>query len=236
MRFAIVALALLSVPFAASAQPGAPAVTSASEPTTVSFVSGFSLGSDEVGPLAGGTLSAGITPWLSLEGAAGFAGRGPGINGVYALASAVFYVLPATSRLVPFATIGGGLYHANFDFGNSEMFGRLGVAVDTMMEFAEGYQTWLRFYDSSGSRLVQLPLPRQLPHFYANRMATLTLSENGRWGRRSFTDPATSIGGGAVIRLSDKVALRPDARALLVFNEDDTYAVGLVSVGIGFRF
>jgi hypothetical protein len=235
MRYAIAGLALLVFPLTALAQPGASAVTSTKDAVTVSFVTGLSVGSDEVGPLAGGALSAGINPWLSLEGSGGFADRGPGVTAVYALASAVFNMLPASSRVVPFATIGGGLYHSNFDLSDREMFGRLGVAVDSMMEFAEGYQAWLRIYETTGERLVQIPLPRQVPQFYANRIGIM-LSENGRWGRRSFTDPATSVGGGAMIRLSEKVVLRPDARAILIFNEGDTYAVGLVNLGIGFRF
>lgn len=236
MRYVIAGLILLLSPLSVIAQPAGPAVTSTTEPATVSFVTGFSVGSEEVGPLAGGALSAGVTPWLSLEGSAGFADRGPGVNGVYALASAVFNILPASSRVVPFASVGGGLYHATFDLGNREMFGQLGVPIDTILEFAEGYQAWLRISQTVGSRLVPLPLPGQMPQFYANRLGTMMLSPNGTWGRRSFTDPATSVGGGAVIRLSEKVVLRPDARALLIFSDGDTHAVGLVNLGIGFRF
>lgn len=231
-------LLLFLLPLTALAQPSAPAVTSPSEPATVSFVTGFSTGAGEVGPLAGGALSAGVTSWLSLEGSAGFADRGPGVNGVYALASAVFNILPASSRVVPFASIGGGLYHANFDMGNREMFGRLGDPAVDMMEFMAGSNAFLsiRMSQATGGRLVQLPLPRQMPQFYANRLGTMMLSGNGTWGRRSFTDPATSVGGGAAIRLSEKVVLRPDARAIVIFNDGDTNVVGLFNLGVGFRF
>jgi hypothetical protein len=238
MRYVIAGFALLLCPFTALAQSAGPAVTSTTEPATVSFVTGFSVGSDEVGPLAGGTLSAGVNSWLSLEGSAGFADRGPGVNGVYALASAVFNLRPASNRIVPFASVGGGLYHAEFDMGNREMFGQLGSQVEEMMfGFLGEYQAWLRMHvNTTGPQTVRLPVPRQMPQFYANRIGTMMLPENGRWGRRSFTDPATSIGGGAVIRLSERVVLRPDARAILIFNDGDTNAVGLVNLGIGFRF
>jgi hypothetical protein len=239
MRYAIAGLVLLLSPFTAFAQPAGPAVTPPTEPTTVSFVTGFSVGADEVGPLAGGSLSAGVTSWLSLEGAAGFADRGPGVNGVYALASAVFNIRPASSRVVPFASVGGGFYHANFDMRNREMFGQLGVPLESLMEFVAGsggYQAYMRMYQTGGARLVQVPLPRQVPQFYASRFGTMMLSENGTWGRRSFTDPATSVGAGASIRLSDKVVLRPDARAIMVFNDGETNVVGLFNLGVGFRF
>jgi hypothetical protein len=66
MRYAIAGLALLVFPLTALAQPGASAVTSTTDAVTVSFVTGLSVGSDEVEPLAGGALSAGINPWRAL--------------------------------------------------------------------------------------------------------------------------------------------------------------------------
>lgn len=236
MRYMIAGLVLLFFPPNALAQPASPAVASTIEPATVTFVTGFSAGADQIGPLAGGSVSAGATSWLSLEGSAGFTGRGSGVNGIYALASAVFNVLPASRRIVPFASVGGGLYRARFDMGNREMFGQLGAPVEGLMESVGNFEMYLRMHDSAGGRLVQLPLPRQLPRFYATRFESMRLSENGRWERRSFTDPATSVGGGALIRLSEKLVLRPDARAILVFNDGDTNAIGLVNLGIGFRF
>ena len=242
MRCVIAGLVLLFVPFAAAAQPAGSTLPSTAEPTTVSVVTGVSVGSDEVGALAGGTLSAGIKPWLSLEGSAGFADRGPGVSGIYALVSAVFNVLPASSRVVPFASIGGGIYHADFDMGNRDLFAQLGEPFDSMsMEFGEAYSTWLRMFITGATGMtadvfVQMPRPRQIPRFYADRMASRMTSNTGPWRRQSFTDPATSLGGGAVIRLSDKVVLRPDARAIVVFNEGDANVVGLFNLGVGFRF
>jgi hypothetical protein len=76
----------------------------------------------------------------------------------------------------------------------------------------------------------------QMPMFYASRLGQMMVPANGVWGRRSFTDPALALGGGVRIDLSDKVYVRPDARALLVVGGGDTYTIGSVSVGVGYRF
>ncbi len=68
----------------------------------------------------------------------------------------------------------------------------------------------------------------QMPAFYANRMGQMVVPSNGMWGMRGFTDPAVSLGGG--------VRLRPEARALVVLADGNSYTVGTFSFGLGLRF
>jgi hypothetical protein len=77
---------------------------------------------------------------------------------------------------------------------------------------------------------------RQMPMFYANRLGSMVVPADGRWGRRSFSDPTVSLGGGVRVDVSKKVYVRPDARALLVLGGGDTYTVGSFLVSLGYRF
>ena len=64
----------------------------------------------------------------------------------------------------------------------------------------------------------------------------MTIPADGRWGMRSFTDPALSLGGGVRLDVSARLYVRPDARALIVIANGSTHTVGVFSLGIGYRF
>ena len=76
----------------------------------------------------------------------------------------------------------------------------------------------------------------QMPMFYANRLGAMIVPSNGRWGARTFTDPAVSFGGGVRFDINDALYVRPDVRALMVIGDGDTFTVGSFSVGLGYRF
>jgi hypothetical protein len=75
-----------------------------------------------------------------------------------------------------------------------------------------------------------------MPHYYARRMGTLTMGSNGRFGMRSFVDPAVSLGGGAQIAVGQHFIVRPDARAIIAIANGDRRTVGVVTLGFGYRF
>lgn len=77
--------------------------------------------------------------------------------------------------------------------------------------------------------------PASMPRFYADRMGVLTPA-NGRFGMRSFTDPAVSFGGGVQIRDGRHLVVRPDARLVVAFGNGSQRAVGVISVGLGYGF
>ncbi len=75
-----------------------------------------------------------------------------------------------------------------------------------------------------------------LSTFYARRLGALDLPRGGQWGTRDSTDPALSIGGGLRFNVTDRLMVRPDARALVVFGDGLTHTVGVFIVHVGYRF
>lgn len=72
--------------------------------------------------------------------------------------------------------------------------------------------------------------------FYADRLGRMRAPANGRWGMHGFADPALSLGGGVRLDVSPRFYVRPDARALIVIANGASYTVGVVTVGVGYRF
>jgi hypothetical protein len=50
-------------------------------------------------------------------------------------------------------------------------------------------------------------------------------SRCGAWGTRAFTDPALNVGGGLRVNVNQRLMLRPDARALVVFADGETHTL-----------
>ncbi len=159
-------------------------------------------------------------------------------------------LLPAGGRTIPYAVVGGGVYHARFDMDG--MFGGLSgrFAPGTMMQPIGGGQAGFGmlgpgygghmpgqgFGPAYGAYAGGTFTPPHLPSFYANRFGQMQVPEDGRWGTRSFTDPAMTIGGGLKLDVTDRLFIRPDARALVVFGDGRTNTLGLFSLGVGVRF
>ena len=72
--------------------------------------------------------------------------------------------------------------------------------------------------------------------FYAQRLGTMMPSGTGRWGRRGFSDPALTFGGGVRVHVADHIMIRPDVRALVVFADGDTHSLATFVVNLGYRF
>ena len=76
----------------------------------------------------------------------------------------------------------------------------------------------------------------QMPMFYANRLGQMTIPSDGRWMMRSFTDPAITVGGGIRFDVTNRVYIKPDVRALMVFGGGDRLVLTTMVVGLGYRF
>jgi opacity protein-like surface antigen len=73
----------------------------------------------------------------------------------------------------------------------------------------------------------------RMPAFYRRRLGPLGAALGQR---QTFTDPALVFGGGVDVALSRTVVLRPDVRALVVFDGRHRNSVVVATVGIGYRF
>lgn len=204
--------------------------------TSLSVAPGLAVGSSETGVAVSSTVAFDVGERTTVEGAVGLADRGPGAGAVYATGGVLFHLVPSGPRARPYVAMGAGVYHARFDLGHQRFFGGMGSSypVGTVMTPLTG----MRGFGMMGG--LGQPLgtfyPGQMSGFYASRMGAMSVPSGGGWGMRSFTDPAVSLGGGVTIALTEHVFLRPDARALLVFADGGSSTVGIVTLGLGYRF
>jgi opacity protein-like surface antigen len=151
-----------------------------------------------------------------------------------------------SERTAPYVAIGGGLYRARFDLGDARFLGGMGS------QFAAGTR-FVPVRGMSGFGMMNSGMtfngniwtdawtgPRftasRMPMFYANRLGQMTVPSDGRWGMRSFTDPALTVGGGIRINVTDRLYVRPDVRALVVFGTGERLVLTNMVVGVGYRF
>lgn len=216
-------LAALVSTFTASAAAQTPPAPSPPRPIALSVVGGLISGGSSTGGTIGGTFTLDVSDRLSIETTGTYLDRGRGADGVYGNAGLLVNLLPVGSRVVPYATLGGGVYHVTFDLdeprimrpwplGESGPFPNLG--------------------SMSGFRGFG-----QMPMMYAERLRSMVWPPPpGGYGRRSFTDPVMTIGGGVRLDLTPHLSLRPDARALVVFGDGRSSTLGMFSLGVGYRF
>jgi hypothetical protein len=198
--------------------------------SAITFTPGFNTGRKDTGAALGGSFLHNLTERLSLEGAAAYLDRGAGASALHVNASLLVHLLPQTGKYVPYLAGGGGVYRASFDLDDGRYLGRLGRQMGP--QFGPGMMVDLFGF---GAEDGVCPCG-DLPQFYARRLGSLVLPASGVWGERSFTDPAVSFGGGARLELTPGLFLRPEARALVVAADGDTYTVGLFTLQIGVLF
>lgn len=225
-------LVLAVVATTASATEG-PSATTGHERNAISLQAGLASGSpDMAGAAVGGTLVRDLGSRLALEATGSFLSRGMGANGLNLSASLLMNLRPGREKAVPYLAVGGGVYRASFDMGNSRFSGPMRYGMGYGMMGAYGaYGMMGRLYSDSGGQWNF----GQMPMFYGNRMGLA--GQDGRVNaHRRFTDPAVSVGGGIKMDLGSRLSLRPDVRALVVAFGGDTYTVGLFTVNLGYRF
>ena len=201
---------------AASTAAQTPSVPSQPGPVALSVVGGLASGSSSTGGAIGGTFTLDVSDRLSIETAGSYLDRGRGADGVYGNAGLLVNLLPAGSTVVPYAAIGGGVYHVSFDLD----------APHIMDMQSQAFMT--QWADRAFA---------QMPRMYADRLRSMIWPEPpGGWGRRSFTDPVMTLGGGVRLDLTPHLSLRPDVRALVVFGDGRSSTLGMFSLGVGYRF
>lgn len=142
-----------------------------------------------------------------------------------------------TERIVPYVAAGFGLYRARFDMD--------GMGFGSFMSQNSGY-TGMMSLPGGGFGMMQgatgryvpgspVYRPANMPMFYGNRMGTMAPMD-GRFGTRSFIDPAVSFGLGVNVRAGEHFVVRSDARAVTAIANGDRRTVGVVTVGLGYRF
>lgn len=206
---------------------------------------GLSAASRGNGVAAGMQLTFDLNDRLVLEAEGAHMGQGAGAGGMAGTVSLLVNLLPGGGKTVPYVAVGGGLYRAAFDLDHDRFFGRLSA------EYPEGTRM-IPIAGMGGFGMMQGPYsgpsmwtgswmgttftPTQMPAFYTNRMGQMTVRSNGRWGMRSFVDPAISIGAGVRLELSPRFSVRPDARVLVVLANGTSHTVGVMTIGFGYRF
>lgn len=215
-----------------------PTFANAQGRTSLAIVPGVSTGSSDTGVAIAGAISFDLSDRATVEGTVGVADRGPAARAGYAIGGLLLHLLPSSHRAVPYVAVGGGLYRARFDLNHRRFFGGMGSTYapgTAMTPLTTGMHGFGMMAGGSNQALGTF-YPGQMPTFYAGRMGAMSVPANNAWGMRDFTDPAVVIGGGVTIGLTEHMFLRPDARALLIFGDGDRHTIGLVTVGLGYRF
>lgn len=195
------------------------------------------------GPLAGATFVYDINERLSVEGQGAWMKRGPGGDAVAVTGNVLVNLLPLGRRVVPYAAAGGGLYRASFDLAHTRLMGTIGRTFAPGSEFCPSPGSGYMRGPGFGSGFGDCTAPGagywgvgEMPGFYGRRLGAMMVPAGGAWGTRTFTDPALTLGGGVRFNLASHLEVRPDARAIVVFDGRDAYTVGMFGVNLGYRF
>lgn len=214
-------------------------------PVSMAISGGLSAASRGNGVAAGIQLTFDLSDRLVLEAEGSHLGRGAGAGGMSGTVSLLVNLLPGGGKTVPYLAVGGGLYSASFNLDNERFFGRLSgeypggtrmIPISGMGGFGmmqgpyNGPSTW------TGPWTGNTFSPNHMPGFYVDRLGQMMVPGSGRWGMRSFVDPAISMGAGVRLELSPRFSVRPDARALVVIANGTSYTVGVMTIGFGYRF
>jgi hypothetical protein len=210
----------------------------------ISLIGGAGSSASTTGIALGGSMLFDLTDRYSVEVQATYLDRGRAADAFNATGSFLVNLMPSDSRIVPYAAAGGGLHRASFDLASPRFFGPVGTqfAPGTVVCPAPG--TGVGFGPGSGFGPGDCTGPEsggywgvgQLNRFYAQRLGPMMVPANADWDRRSFVDPALTLGGGVRFNVTDHVMIRPDMRALTLFADGDTHIMGVFVVHLGYRF
>jgi len=211
----------------------------------VALQGGVATGASETGIALGGAMTYDVSPRLSVEVTGDYLDRGRGESGASGLASLLVNLRPAGEKVVPYLAVGGGVYHTSFS-GPGWMDALRDFDLPPGFEMPGGFPRPGGFTMPAGftmpggfdggrfagwrEALAGMCGPR------GGRDGCSWLEGNGLRGlRQSSTDGAVTIGGGIRIDLGHGLFVRPDLRAIVVFGED-TRTLGVLNVGVGYRF
>jgi hypothetical protein len=211
----------------------------------VSFGGGVASTSSITGAVLGGSVLFDVNEWVALEGEGSYLDRGAGADALSASGSLLINMLPSRGRVVPYAAVGGGVYRASFDMGDPRMLGTVGSQFQSGAVVCPAPGTGMGFGPGAGFGMGTGECPAtaagymgvgRMPAFYGNRLGPLVVPDTGIWETRSFVDPAATIGGGVRFHVSDRIMIRPDLRARLIFGDGDTHVMAVFAFNVGYRF
>jgi hypothetical protein len=223
--------------------PSAKAQTEFAPRTAVSFVAGVGSATSTTGVVIGGSGLVDVSDRVALEAQGTYLDRGTAASGLSASGSVLVHVVSTRARIAAYVAAGGGVYRASFDLDSPRFLGPM------MTQFAPGTVVCAAPGTGMGAGLGAGFGPGtgtctgtggywgvgQMNAFYARRLGAMTVPSEV-WGTRSWVDPAVSLGGGARFHVTERVMIRPDARALVVLANGRAHTLGVFGVNVGYRF
>jgi hypothetical protein len=202
----------------------------------VALQGGVATGASETGITLGGAMTYDVSPRLSVELTGAYLDRGRAESGASGLASLLVNLRPSGEKVVPYLAVGGGVYHTSF----SEPAWRDALGdfeLPPGFELPGGFPRPGGFTMPPGFDGGRFGRWRDaLAGVCGERGGCSWLEGDGRrGGRESSTDGAITLGGGIRIDLGHGLFVRPDLRAIVIFGED-TRTLGVLNVGVGYRF
>jgi hypothetical protein len=205
---------------------------------------GVATDSADTGVAAGGAWLFDAHERISLEGQGTYLRRGEGADAFNVGGSVLVNLLPAGEAIVPYAAVGAGIYHVSFDLDRPRFLGPTGTQFAAGSRVCPAPGSGFGFGPGAGFGSGGTACAGNagywgvgdLPNFYAQRLGALPFPRGATWGSRDFTDPVVNIGGGVRFNVTERLMVRPDARALIVFAEGETHTVGVFGVHVGYRF
>jgi hypothetical protein len=209
----------------------------------IALAAGAGSTASRTGVAIGGSFLVDIGDRYGLEIQGTYLDRGPAADAFSAIGSFVVNLVSAERRVVPYAAGGGGVHRATFDLGDPRFFGPVGsqLPAGTVVCPAPGRGAGMGPGAGFGSDDCTVPAAgywgvNQMERFYARQLGPMMVPLNARWEERTFVDPAISLGGGVRFNVSERIMIRPDVRAQLLFDDGDAHAVGVFVVNAGYRF
>lgn len=243
-RGALLVAAALSLSATMAAAQADSRVAVSGSRVAVSGSVGVATDSDATGVAAGGAVLFDVHERITLEGQGAYLGRGDGADAFTASGSVLINVLPAGESIVPYGAVGAGMHHVSFDLDLPRFLGPAGMQFGPGATVCPAPGSGVGFAPGPGSGFATGMMCTgngywgvgALPDFYAHRLGAMSFPHGGMWGSRGFTDPVVNLGGGVRFNVTDRLMVRPDARALFVFAEGATRTVGVFVVHVGYRF
>lgn len=239
-------LTLLLAAVAALAWGSSTAFAQSEPQAAVSVTAGAASGSSDTGVVLGGSVLFDATERLAIEATSAYLGRGEGADGFMFNGSLLVNLRRSTQRVVPYAAIGGGLYRVSFDLANPRFLGPVGTQFSPGSTVCASPGTGFGRGPGSGFGEGTGTCPATaagywgvgaVPDFYARRLGPLAFPAGGvAWEKADFTDPTLTVGGGIRFNLTDRVMVRPDVRALVIFADGKTHTIAVFGVNLGYRF
>lgn len=209
----------------------------------VSFVAGVGSATSTTGVVIGGSGLVDLSDRIALEAQGTYLDRGTAAGALSASGSVLVHVVSTRARIAPYVAAGGGVYRASFDLDSPRFLGPMtthfapGTVVCAAPGTGMGPGQGAGFGPGTGTCTGTGGYwgVGQMNDFYARRLGAMMVP-SGMWGTRSWVDPAVSLGGGVRFHVTERVMVRPDARALVVLANGNTHTLGVFGVNIGYRF